>query len=281
MQGDVAGKQSAAAPARDLQPPEHVGKSDLQAPVSEDDLCQMDARYARVTQRLQDNVDRRLRDRQLVLALARDSFQGQQYDHFVEELARYGISVLRGWMHSGFIFRLVAERGFGLRPNELELESLSQDSELREELATMTVARTLPSFRQRALVEGRWSHERGASITTYFMGACLYAFPNEFRRHRASEERHRLALRRQQAVYEDPVHPLSTAEEVAGRQRVLEELRNIRDPRARAAVALTVDGYTQEEIRELLDEGSARVIEGLLYRWRGKAQRRHGGERRE
>ncbi|MEV5546629.1 hypothetical protein AB0L35_10975 [Streptomyces sp. NPDC052309] len=240
----------------------------------------MDARHERATRRLKANVERRVRDRQLVLALARDGFQGQQYEHFVEELARYGISVLRGWMHSGYIFRLTAERGFGLSPHELELEDLSQDSELREELATMTVASALPSFRQRALVEGRWSHEGGASITTYFMGACLYAFPNEFRRHRAAEERHRRALQRQRAVHEDVVHPLSTCEDVAGRERVLEELRSIRDPRARAAVALTIDGYTQEEIRQLLDERSARAIEGLLYRWRGKARRRHGGEQR-
>ncbi|MFI6015326.1 hypothetical protein ACIBAG_42305 [Streptomyces sp. NPDC051243] len=278
MQGDVADEQSAAALARDLQPPEHRAKSDFSAPVSEDDLRRMDVRHGRVAQRLQANVDRRLRDRQLVVVLARCGFQGQEYDHFVEELVRYGVSVLRGWMHSGYIFRLVADRGFGLTPHELDLEELASDSDLREDLATMTVARALPPFRQRALVEGRWAYEGGASITTYFMGACLYAFPNEFRRHRATKERQRRVLQGQLAVYEGPVHPFSTADEVASRQQVLEELRAIKDRRTQAAVALTVDGYTQEEIRELLDEKSARVIEGLLYRWRRKAQRRQGGE---
>ncbi|WP_435218293.1 hypothetical protein [Streptomyces sp. bgisy034] len=277
MQGDVAGEQSAAASARDLQPPEPCGKSDFTAPVSEVELRRRDAQFAEEARELQANVDRRLRDRQLVVVLAQHGFQGREYDHFVEELARYGVSVLRAWMHSGCIFGLVADRGLGLTPHERELEELASDSDLREDLASMTVARALPSFRQRALVDGRWTFEGGASITTYFMGACLYVFPNEFRRYRAGKERQHRLLLRQQAIYEDPVDPFSTAEEVASRQYVLAELRAISDRRTQMAVALTVDGYTQEEIKELLDAPSTRAIEGLLYRWRLKAQRL-GGE---
>lgn len=105
--------------------------------------------------------------------LEQDGFTGPRYDLFVEELVRYGISVLRGWMHSGYIFDLVAQRGFNLNPHELDLEDLATDSDLREELATMTVARALPRFRQQALVDKGWTSEGGASITTYFMGACV------------------------------------------------------------------------------------------------------------
>jgi DNA-directed RNA polymerase specialized sigma24 family protein len=279
MQGDVADGQSAAASARDLQPPEQREKRDFSAPVSQGDLLRMDARFGRASRRLQRSVDRRLRDRQLVLVLARQGFQGRQYEHFVEELVRYGVSVLRGWMHSGYIFQLAAERGYGLRPHELDLEALASDSDLREELATMTVARALPSFRQRALVDGGWSYEGGASITTYFMGACLTYFPNEFRRYRSSQERQRLALQRQKAVYENPVHPLSAADEVGAKLQVLEELECIGESRTQAAVALLLDGYTQQEICQILGEPSVRAVEGLLYRWRQKAQSRRGGDR--
>ncbi|ALV30834.1 hypothetical protein [Streptomyces sp. CdTB01] len=277
MEGDVAGSQSAAAHARNLQPSGRSQRSDLDAPVSQDDLRRMSVRHGRQSRRLQQNVDRRLKDEQLLLLLAQDDFQGSRYDLFVEELVRYGISVLRGWMHSGFIFQLVAHRGFGLNPHELDLEELATHSEVREELASMTVARALPRFRQKALVEGGWSFEGGASITTYFMGACLYSFPNEFRRHRADAERQRRSLKRQQAVYENPVSPRGTAEDVLGRLWVREELNNIADPRTRTVVALTLDDYTQEEIQQLLDEKSVRVIEGLLYRWRKKSQRHQGG----
>jgi DNA-directed RNA polymerase specialized sigma24 family protein len=227
-----------------------------------------------------DDLDRRRHDQKLVRLLAQDGFKGPRYDRFEEKLARYGISVLRAWMHSGFIFRLVAERGLGLRPHERELEELGSNSDLREELATMTVACALVRFRQRALVEEGWMFEGGASITTYFMGACVYEFPNEFRRYRASEQRHRRALQRQQEMYESPVSPLSTADEVLGPQRVRDTLKEISDPRTRAALALALDGYTHEEIQELLDATSIRAIEGLLYRWRMKAKRDEEGEQR-
>ncbi|MFD5858756.1 RNA polymerase sigma factor [Streptomyces chartreusis] len=227
-----------------------------------------------------DDLDRRRHDHKLVGLLARDGFKGPRYDRFEDGLARYGISVLRAWMHSGFIFQLVAERGLGLRPHERELEELGSNSDLREELATMTVACALVRFRQHALVEGGWTFEGGASITTYFMGACVYEFPNEFRRYRASEQRHRRALQRQQEVYELPVSPLSAADEVLGSQYVRDVLKGIGDPRIRATVALALDGYTHEEIRELLEATSVRAIEGLLYRWRMKAKRDEEGEQR-
>ncbi|WP_432197684.1 hypothetical protein [Streptomyces sp. bgisy027] len=220
-----------------------------------------------------------MNDQRILRVLAQDGFQGPQYDQFVDELVRYGISVLRGRMHSGFIFQLVADRGLGLSPHEFDLEELASNSDLREELATMTVARALPRFRQRAFVEGGWTYEGGASITTYFMGACAYDFPNEFRRYRAGEERHRRSLQRQKTVYEAPISTLSVAEEVLGNLRVLEDLNDIDDPRTQAAVALVLDGYTQEEIQQLVAAKSVRAIEGLLYRWRKKAQQNQGGGR--
>ncbi|WP_407838048.1 hypothetical protein ACE1OC_19355 [Streptomyces sp. DSM 116496] len=216
-------------------------------------------------------------DRQIVEVLAAEGFEGPQYVRFVEELVRYGISVLRGWMHSGFIFQLVADRGFSLSPQERDLDELARDSDVREELANMTVATALPRFRQRALVEGSWTFEGGASIATYFMGACVYDFPNEFRRHRAARERHRRALERQQDLYEPIAGGLSIADQVLGNLGVLDALNSINNPTARAAVALTIDGYTQDEIRQMLDASSVRAIEGLLHRWRTKAKRERGG----
>ncbi|MGW1395662.1 hypothetical protein ACWD6Q_28825 [Streptomyces nigra] len=281
MQGDGAGEVSAAARARNLQPVEDAADAQriLGAPVSSKDLRAMGARQAKEARRLQASIDRRLADGRIVAMLRQDGFHGPLYDRFVEELVRYGISVLRGWMHSGYIFDLVAQRGFGLHPHELDLEDLATDSDLREELATMTIARALPRFRQQALVDRGWTPEGGASITTYFMGACAYDFPNEFRRHRASEARHHRALRREKDLYQPPVSTLSVAQEVLGNLSVLEELQEINDPRVQAVVALTLDGYSQEEIRELADIATIRAVEGLLYRWRTKAKRDKAGDR--
>ncbi|MEV0192365.1 hypothetical protein AB0I39_28015 [Kitasatospora purpeofusca] len=245
-----------------------------------DELFAGKSRESKDARRLQESIDRRMADQRIVQVLASDGFTGPRYDRFVDELVRYGIAVLRAWMHSGFIFQLLARRGFGLNPHELELEELHNNSDLRNELATMTIACALPRFRERAFVEGGWRFDGGASITTYFMGACTYDFPNEFRRWKTREERQSRALRRQKDTYEEPVRTLSVADEVIGNLRVLTDIAEIDNPTTRAAVALTIDGFSQEEIRELLDAGTIRAIEGLLYRWRTKVKRREErGER--
>lgn len=271
--GSAAGEEDAAARARDLQPSDDSTRRDLGAPVPTS-FDGMNAKQQRAAQRLQESIDRRMADKRLLQILSEDGFTGPRYDRFVQELVRYGISVLRAWMHSGYIFKLVSERGYGLKPHELDLEELAANSELREELATMTVALALPRFRQRAFVDGGWSAEGGASITTYFMGACAYDFPNEFRKYRAAEERQRRSLRQQQEQYQPPVSSLSVADEVIGNLRVLDDLNGIDDVRTRAAVALTLDGYTQAEIQEALDAMSERAVEALIYRWRTKAKRK-------
>ncbi|MET7566912.1 hypothetical protein ABZT04_00165 [Streptomyces sp. NPDC005492] len=213
-------------------------------------------------------------DQQMVRLLSESGFAGAHYARFEEALARYGISVLRGWLYSGYAFKLVASRGFDLKPHELELEELVRDSDLREELAMMTVARALPVFRQRALVAAGWRTDGGASIATYFMGACAYEFPNEYRRHRVQQKRWHRGQATEEITTEDRLMVRSVAEEVLGNLRVLQDLRDIGDPRTQAAVALTIDGYTQEEIQQMVDAKSIRAIEGLVYRWRTKAKQR-------
>ncbi|MFE4999262.1 RNA polymerase sigma factor [Streptomyces mirabilis] len=281
MQVDGAGDMSAAAQAGNLQPAGDpmAARSPLDAPVLAPKLHTVDDRQTEKAQQVQEGIDRRTADGRMVELLAKDNFTGPRYERFQEELVRYGISVLRGWMHSGYIFELVAQRGFSLNPHELDLEDLTTDSELRQELATMTIARALPRFRQHAFIDGGWSVEGGASLTTYFMGACAYCFPNEWRRHCTAEARHRRAVRREKELYEPPVSTYTVAQEVLSNLSVLDELDEIEDPRQRAVVALTLDGYSQDEIREIVGMPTVRAVEGLLYRWRAKAKKNRMEER--
>lgn len=207
-------------------------------------------------------------DRKLVEVLGAAGFAGPQFDRFRDELARYAVSVLSGWMYSGYVFQLAAERGMVLRPTAAELDELHRDPSLRQELAVMVVAVALPAFREHALVGGGWRADGGASLTTYFLGACLTVFPNEFRKHRSQRQRwqaqddsSRKAARSRAAATGDP------ADLIAGTMRVQEDLARM-DPRTRAIVALRMDGYHHEEIAEMLGETSVRAVEGVLYRWR-------------
>lgn len=114
MQGGSAGEEDAAARARDLQPSGESTRRDLGAPVPTS-FDGMNRKQRHEAEHIQESIDRRMADKQLLQVLAEDGFTGPRYDRFVEELVRYGISVLRAWMHSGYIFKLVAERGYGLR----------------------------------------------------------------------------------------------------------------------------------------------------------------------
>ena len=224
----------------------------------------------------QKNLERRLADQKLVERLAADNFTGPSYREFEVELIRYGISALCGLMSSGYVFAIAASRGFKLRPTEREVEALVRDRGIREELANATVARALPSFRQRALVDGGWSVEGGASLATYFLGSCLYEFPNEFRKYRAYEAAY------DHAIHAAATHPESTCDPmnaVLGNIRVERELANL-DDQTRAVVRAVMNGYKHAEIAEMLGFGSARAVEGILYRLRTKMKPRpdKGGE---
>jgi DNA-directed RNA polymerase specialized sigma24 family protein len=226
------------------------------------------------------DADRCAADKELVDHLATCGFAGPGYDRFAGELAKYAVAVLCGWMHSGYVFRLLAGRGFALGPTERELEAFSRDADLRQELAVMVAAVALRRFRDRALVGGGWRADGGASLTTYFMGACLAVFPGEFRRHRAESGRWRAQdaadARHAARQFDAAADP---ADVVLGELRVREDLARM-DSRTRAIVALRIDGYRQEEIAEMLGERSVRAVEGVLYRWRVR-ENRHvpgGGE---
>jgi len=164
-----------------------------------------------------------------------------------------------------------------LRPTAAELDELHRDADLRLELAVMVVAVALPAFREHALAGGGWRADGGASLTTYFLGACLMAFPNEFRKFRSQRRR----WQAQDATGPNATMPPADAggdpaDLVAGTMRVREDLARM-DPRTRAMAALRMDGYRQEEIAEMLGETSVRAVEGVLYRWRVR-HARLGGE---
>ncbi|MFF0870152.1 RNA polymerase sigma factor [Nonomuraea sp. NPDC003560] len=257
--------------------PAEQGLFDLDAPTCSEMAQAISASHTAEASQLRENLERRAADQRLRDEMALYDFSGEKYRQFENELARYGMSVLRGWMYTGYIFKLTATRRLFLTPTDAELQELHRDSDAREELATMTVALALPRFRRHALVEGGWRSEGGASLPTYFMGACLFVFPNEFRRRRAQQKRWSRALA-QEAIMLAPDAGITVdlESQALGRIRMRDDLRRIGE-RTRAIVALTLDGYSQEEIAELLGEASVRAVEGALYRWR-KSEQQHASE---
>ena len=248
-----------------LDPSAPIGHAEVLNSLPADDV--------KAIRKAQQSLDGRLRDKQLIGKLREQDFSGCLYEMFEAELMRYAISVLRAWMYSGYIFGKLAKRGFALNPTEAELRELATDSEERGKVATMTAVVALAHFRTKALREGGWRAEGGASITTYFMGACLFDFRNEFRRWRVERLRHARAVAQENAELVLELRRVADPVALAlANARVREDLEQL-DDHKRRVVALHLDGYTHAEIAELLDLTSARAVEGILHRWRKKRQK--------
>jgi hypothetical protein len=220
---------------------------------------------------LSERIARRAADQELIAELRGNGFQGREYDLFADDLARYALSVLGGWLRTGHIFALARRTA----PYERELLEFSDSKDARTELAVMTIATAMPAFRQRALVEGGWDPDKGANLTTYFMGAVVFAFPNQLRARRRMEDRWDWQNRRHtgELVNLDRGAVTDTADLAVGNAHVTDHLGRL-DPRTRHLVGAALDGYTQEEMTEMFGEDSVRAIEGVLYRWRTREQRR-------
>jgi DNA-directed RNA polymerase specialized sigma24 family protein len=235
------------------------------------------------------SLARRARDLDMVNALALAQFEGAGYEMFAGELAAYGYPVLLAWLRRGTIWQHCAERGRPLNPTDAEREILETQFDERLDLAMMTTALGLTLFREKVLLARRWSFDGGATLTTYFIGACLLSFPTEFRRWRKAEDKWNLALTAAKRVSPEGrtiadlpgTGEVSACDVVAGRgsgpcsdpadivaarDAVIRELGSL-PPATRDAAALAADGRSFQDIGAALGI-TDRAVEGRLYRYR-------------
>ncbi|MBS2936860.1 hypothetical protein KDN32_03770 [Nocardioides sp. J2M5] len=251
--------------------------AELAGDVDADAEAGREAVYSGLTKAERDELDalaeriaRQASDKELIAELRSNGFEGRKYEVFADDLARYALSVLGGWLRTGHIFTLARRAD----PYEEELFEFADSKDARTELAVMTIATAMPAFRERALVDSGWDPEKGASLTTYFMGAVVFAFPNQLRDRRRLTNRWQRQDRQHtgELVNLDRGAITDTADLAVGNARVIDHLNSLK-PRERNIVAATLDGYSQEEMIEMFGEESVRAIEGVLYRWRTREQR--------
>ncbi|WP_158715079.1 RNA polymerase sigma factor [Kitasatospora phosalacinea] len=197
---------------------------------------------------LADRAARRAADAEVVRRLRQVGFKGPLYDTFMEQQMRYGWSVLNHWCASGEVF--ARARAFG-RPVPDDMIATPWLRDDRHEVAAETTIAAARLFRRHALLKGAWAPEGGASLTSFFVGACLLCFKAEYqrwyRRHRDSQrllagdspDLALAALPDQRAV--DPLKAVVLRERVEG---VLERLE---DPKVKEALVLRAAGFRQSE----------------------------------
>jgi hypothetical protein len=121
-------------------------------------------------------------DEALVRALAADGFAGPGHRLFERSLAAYAYPVMMTLIREGHIFRECAAKGRPLPASPELLVQMATSLDTAQQLAGTTVAEALPRFRESALVKGGWRADGGTSLRGYFVGACVLAFPNVYRK---------------------------------------------------------------------------------------------------
>ncbi|MGH3697137.1 MAG: RNA polymerase sigma factor [Pseudonocardiaceae bacterium] len=213
-----------------------------------------------------ESLERRQADLELRTDLALAGFRGPGWDRYAWELARYGYAVVMAWLTTGEMFNQCKAKGCSLGSPPLEW---TVDD--RAGLANETVALGVINFKQQALIEGKWTAERGATLKTYFIGACVFAFPNLYRKWSTE----RSALQCLTSIDCDAVDrsrpPRDPGEIAVNRFHVREGFNNIPDDRTKSAILLQEMGYTYAEIGEIL-RITPRAVDGLIRR-----QHKRGG----
>lgn len=217
-----------------------------------------------------DRLDRLAQDFQWVNDLALAGFEGPQWEYFVDQLARYGIGVMRGWMRRGLIWERCKAKGMGgLTP----LGRHFSDDEL-EELTDETVAKALRHFRDDVLMQHRWDYHRGASLRTYFIGQCLIRFANIYRRWWGNEARAgRMLLADDPHLNQNEPRTESVEATALDFVTATVALSTAKDPRVPKAMVLSAAGRSQAEIAIEL-EVSEKAVERMLANERQRQRQR-------
>ena len=203
-------------------------------------------------------------DAELVAILRAQDFTGPAFNRFLNSLARYGLDVIGSWVRSEDIFVRCAARGVkGLPSSTLRLWS-AQDL---EEIVQDTVAQALVAFETDALRGHRWQPDAGASLATYFIGTCIYAFADIYRRRIARWQRD-LAVK--QALIRDPLPDVPDVADIVSDSDIAQRFMSApQDQTLKRVIYLSYEGHTHDEIAAELDDGTTpRAIEGMLYRYR-------------
>lgn len=216
-------------------------------------------------------------DKKLVEELQKTSFGSPAWREVSHALASYGLPVMQYWLASEGIFVLCQRRRFGLQRPAREHWARAD----LEGLANEVVAHGLKRFK-RALQDGAWDPGGGATLRTFFMGACVLEFPNLYRKFWLRTDSKSSKLEKPESDIVAGSSSPDPGEVVAMRIEIQEALRNIPDDATRTAVILHWEGYSYREIGEFLDL-SHRAVEGLLRRqrerWQNRPTPRTGGRK--
>lgn len=215
-------------------------------------------------------LDRLLADKDLADRLAAAGYVGREWDYVATELIKYGYAVLIAWMRNGTIWRRPKDKGIAGLPSPSPWE---WNDETWNDLAGATLVIAVEKFRDTVLATGRWNPNGGASLKTFFIGQCLFRFPNPYRSWHTT-----VTTRQQHEVQDDlaswkqttpatrsPEHDVVQRDDIA---RGLAAL----DDRTRDTLLLLEQGYDQTEVATRMGT-TRKAVEMIVRRHRARLGR--------
>lgn len=215
-------------------------------------------------------------DAALIEALRRVDFQGPVWDRFAQELARYGLPIVRSWISSLKMFAKCAEKNVRCPGPPHNVQRLPDDD--ASEMANEIIARALNKFRDKILRPGRWSPQGGASLRVMFVTQCIFQFPNVYRHWLVENKRLPMGDLEELELMDagpdgDPAGLVMVRGEIA---HALEHY--VKDTRTAQVLILRALQYTAKECAEMLGT-TEKALDGVLQRhWKTIRERPGGGE---
>lgn len=192
-----------------------------------------------------------------------NGYGGAEWKEFARALAEYGLPVMRAWIATGMIFTKCAEKGIAVK----RLARV-RDEDDANEIANDALVRALRAFKD-VLKNGRWIASKGASLKTFFIGQCLFQFPNEYRRWSREQCRPKAS---NDVVAE---HLAANRTERARPQHLVELSREAarieRDSPAAIAGVMEL-GYTAIEIAEVLGLSESAIVNRVYHYRKAKTE---------
>lgn len=227
----------------------------------------------------------RIADGEIVAELGLLGFETDtpEWQVFAAALAEYGYSVLMGWIITGSVFRMAASQrqgkgvyGLNKLPDDLRLT----DRDEAHALATEVLIVAIDRFRRKTLMNRdaskRWHLDGGASIKTFFIGRCLMELPDVYEKWARHNARSRANLENFDTLTpnDEPasINPLAHTADVIALDNIFEN----EPPLTRAMFELHAEGYTYEEIAEMLTQAGHTTtkpqVRSTIYRTRKTAE---------
>jgi DNA-directed RNA polymerase specialized sigma24 family protein len=192
----------------------------------------------------EERLDRLAGDTDLVKSLREQDFEGADWDFVVNELVKYGIAVVGGWVRRGVMKSKCAEKRIRVPETPDHIRS---DVEALEDIASETVAEAIVYFRDDVLVPGVWDPNKGAALRTFFIGQCMKRYANVLRRV-ISEQKPRNELTTDDNDILDVGRVVGVEDDAIRHLMAQLVLRGVTNPRQARALALDACKFTNAEI---------------------------------